>query len=194
MLLKQAATAFWKKRAAEHECEELKEGVWSEPIQALLRRETNESWTDKHRNVMKNGSWKEDTCGRERMTLGGQAKRSVEAAARKKAQRSTGCTIVRHGWKSETGSQRVLGTLKERCYVVSSRRKQWRKFHVSVRRWESDRHRSWGVPVEGLGHVATDGSLFGVSGRWEACGRSVVQLDHDEEMGPMLGMYGTLGC
>ena len=30
------------------------------------------------------------------------------------------------------------------------------------------------------------------SGRWIACGWSVVQFDHDEEMGPMHGMYGTL--
>ena len=41
-------------------------------------------------------------------------------------------------------------------------------------------------------HVVTDGSLLGVSGRWSACGWSVVQLDHDEEMAPMRGMYGTL--
>ena len=28
MLPKQARMACWKKRAAQHECEELKEGVW----------------------------------------------------------------------------------------------------------------------------------------------------------------------
>ena len=49
------------------------------------------------------------------------------------------------------------------------------------------------MPVEGFrNHVVTDGSLLGVSGRWSACGWSVVQLDHDEEMGPMRGMHGTL--
>ena len=30
---------------------ELKEGVWLEPIQASLRRKTDEAWTDKHRNT-----------------------------------------------------------------------------------------------------------------------------------------------
>ena len=35
------------------------------------------------------------------------------------------------------------------------------------------------------------GSLLGVSRWWSACGWSVVQLDHDEEMGPMHGMHGT---
>ena len=34
-------------------CEELKEGVWLEPAQAVLRRKTSESWTDKHRKVRK---------------------------------------------------------------------------------------------------------------------------------------------
>ena len=40
-------------------------------------------------------------------------------------------------------------------------------------------------------HVATDGSLLGVSGKWSACGWSAVQRDHDEEMGPMHGVDGT---
>ena len=35
-------------------------------------------------------------------------------------------------------------------------------------------------------------ALLGVSGKWCACGWSVVQRDHDEEMEPMHGMYGTL--
>ena len=41
----------WKKSAAKHEHEELKERVWLEPIQAMFRRRTNESLTDKHRHV-----------------------------------------------------------------------------------------------------------------------------------------------
>ena len=36
MLLKQARMVHWKKWAAKHECEE--EGVWLEPIQAMLPR------------------------------------------------------------------------------------------------------------------------------------------------------------
>ena len=61
MLLKQARSVYWRKWAAKHECEELKEGVWLEPIQAMLRRKTNETWIDKHRNVMRKlvvkGGW-----------------------------------------------------------------------------------------------------------------------------------------
>ena len=49
------------------------------------------------------------------------------------------------------------------------------------------------MPVEGFRNpVATDGSLLGVSDRWVASVWSVVQLDHDEDVGPMHEMYGTL--
>ena len=37
--------------AAEHECDKFKEGVGLEPTQAMLRRKTNEAWTDKNRHV-----------------------------------------------------------------------------------------------------------------------------------------------
>ena len=36
--LKQARQAYWKRWAAKHEHEELKEGVWLEPIEALMRK------------------------------------------------------------------------------------------------------------------------------------------------------------
>ena len=40
------------------------------------------------------------------------------------------------------------------------------KSHLSVQRWESAKHRRWGLPVEELrSHVATDDSLREVSGR-----------------------------
>ena len=41
-------------------------------------------------------------------------------------------------------------------------------------------------------HVATDGSTDGSSMKVVACAWSVVQLDHDEQLEPMRGMYGTL--
>ena len=51
MFLKQAKMVYWKKLAEKHECEELKEGVWSDPIQAMLCRKTNNVWTGEHRRV-----------------------------------------------------------------------------------------------------------------------------------------------
>ena len=60
-------------------------------------------------------------------------------------------------------------------------------------KWELEKHERWGISAEGFkSHVATDGSLLGTAGKWGACGWSVVQLDHDEEMGPLYGMYGSM--
>ena len=42
------------------------------------------------------------------------------------------------------------------------------------------------------GHVATDCSFLGRAGKWRACGWAVVQLDYDEEMVPLHGMYGSM--
>ena len=44
MLLKQARSTYWKKWAAKHEYEELKEGFWLEPALALLRKKTKKEW------------------------------------------------------------------------------------------------------------------------------------------------------
>ena len=53
-----------------------------------------------------------------------------------------------------------------------------------MRKWESEKHKSWSMPAEGFEcRVATDGSLLGRAGKWGACGWAVVQLDYDEEMG-----------
>ena len=41
-------------------------------------------------------------------------------------------------------------------------------------------------------HAATEGSLLGAAGKWGACGWSVAQLDYDEELGPLHGMYGLM--
>ena len=61
MLLQQARTVYWKKWAAKHEYEELKEGVWLEPPLALLREKTKENSTEKHRHVARKlvleGGW-----------------------------------------------------------------------------------------------------------------------------------------
>ena len=40
--MKQASSTYWRKWAAKHECEELKEGIWLEPALALLRRKTKD--------------------------------------------------------------------------------------------------------------------------------------------------------
>ena len=62
-----------------------------------------------------------------------------------------------------------------------------------MKKWKSEKHKSWGFPAEGCkGYVAADGSLLGMAGKRWACGWSVVQLDFDEEFGPLEVMCGSL--
>ena len=51
MLVQKSRSVYWKKWAAKHEYEELKEGAWLEPGLALLRKKVRENWTENHRNV-----------------------------------------------------------------------------------------------------------------------------------------------
>ena len=72
---------------------------------------------------------------------------------------------------------------------------QWNRGHFSMKKWESEKHKSWSMPAECFkGHVVTDGSLLGAAGKWRACGWAVVQLDYDEELGPLYGMYGSMNA
>ena len=107
MLVQTDRFVCWKKLAAKHEYEELKEGAWMEP---LLRKKVRENWKleQKARTSKKEWKWQRG--------------------------------IVEHPL---CGSQR-------------------NRDHFSMRKWESEKHKSWGMPAEGFkGHVATDGSLLG---------------------------------
>ena len=65
--------------------------------------------------------------------------------------------------------------------------------HFSMKQWEPEKHKSWDMPAEEFkGHVATDSSLLGTTGKCGACGWSVVQLDCDEELGSLYGMYHSM--
>ena len=68
-----------------------------------------------------------------------------------------------------------------------------RQDHFCMGLWESEKHKSWSMPAEGSkGHIATDGSLLENAGKGGARGWAVVQLDYEEVMGPLHGMYGSM--
>ena len=100
MLVQRARSVFWEKWAAEHEYEELKEGVWLEPAPALLRKKVREKRTVKLRNVARKISWKEGGRKRDFSILAGRMQVSVKFATRRKAQKSTGFDTVQNGMKS----------------------------------------------------------------------------------------------
>ena len=176
--------------------------MWLQPILAVLRRTTNEPLTDKHRNVMRelvvegwaqrrpcDIRWSDDMkcrgCDNEEGTEKHRLyHRPSRMEVRDQIPEGLGAPSEKCRRKTGSGSE-----VSHRILRVASR---WRKSHLSV------------SPTVGVGQaqnlgqgfgnrVATDGSVCGVSGRWSACGWSVVQLDHDEEMAelaPFLCLFG----
>ena len=57
MVVQRARSVHWKKWAAKHEYEVLKEGAWLEPGLALLRKKVRENCTEKHRNFARKIFW-----------------------------------------------------------------------------------------------------------------------------------------
>ena len=111
--------------------------------------------------------WKEDGCRIDFSTLVGGMRVSAKTVTRKKAQKSTGSTIVQNGTEldegilqvlSESGSkkrepQRRSGSGQE----VSLRILSVKANGTGVKKWESEKHKSWCMPLEEFkGHVATD--------------------------------------
>ena len=96
MLVQRARSVCWKKWAAKHEYEELKEGAWLEPGPALLRKKVREKWTEEHRNVARK-IFLEVGRKKSHSTLDGRISVSVKLARWRKAQKSTHFTSVRNG-------------------------------------------------------------------------------------------------
>ena len=191
---------------SQHEYEELKEGAWLEPGLALLRKKVRENWTEIHRNVARKifleGGWTQkrlfdidwsgtsqcQACKKEEGTEKHrlyhcpewyEVRREIPEVFRKLEQKAR---TSKEEWKWQ------------RCIVSHPLcDSQWNRGHYSMTKWKSEKHKSWSIPAEGFkGHVATDGSLLENAGKWGACGWAVVQLNYDEEVGPLHGMYDSM--
>ena len=125
-----------------------------------------------------------------------------QACKKEERTENTGHTTAQNGTKSDEIPE-VFRKLEQRARTSKKEWKwqrgivehplsgsQWNRRHFTVRKWEFEKRKSWCLPAEGFkGHVATDGSLLGNAGNWGACVRAVVQLDYDEWMEPLHGMY-----
>ena len=112
--------------------------------------------------------------------LAGRMSVNVKLARWRKAQRSTGSTIALSGTKSdgrfqrpqEVGAkkqehQRRSGSGKEVLLCILSVNADGTGAIFSMRKWASEKHKSWDMPAEGFkGHVASDGSLQGTAAKW----------------------------
>ena len=136
--------------------------MWLEPTKAVLRRQTNEAWTDKHRNVTRKlvveGDWMlkrlyyigwsdEKTCRRCNREEGTEKHRLYHSPC---------CKEVRNQTPEELERGTMGRNLKERSevarrnHIVPCDEGQWKKSHLTVRRWESEKDKSWDMPVEGF--------------------------------------------
>ena len=149
-----------------------------------------------------NWYWKEAGCRRDSSTLAGRMRVSAKPVTRRKAQKSTGSTWYEirreipeafRQWEQKAKTSKKEWKWRRGVAAHPLSESQWNRGHFSMNKWESEKHKSWSMPAEGFkGHVATDGSLLGSAGKWGAGGWSVVQLDHDKELGPLHGMCGSM--
>ena len=160
--------------AAKHEVQELKEGMWLEPFQAVLSRKTNEAWTDKHRHVTRKlvveGGWVQ-----KRLYDIGFVRRKEAPVTREMAQRNTGCTTVFEGSQKPDPEklcqwEHTAKTSKLDCKWqrgITSRplsEGHWKKSHLAVRRWESEKHEKVGAfRLKVFGTMSPPMALLGVS-------------------------------
>ena len=186
ILMQRARSVYWKKWAASHEYEELKEGEWLEPGLALLRKKEKGNWTEKNRNVARKifleGGWTQkrlfdigwsdvSQCQACLIEEGTEKHRFYHCPEWCKVRReiSEAC----RKWEQKA---RTFKELKwQRGIVVHPpSESQWNRGHFSMRKWECEKHKSWCFPAESFKcHVATDGSLLGTAGklmrRWGRC-------------------------
>ena len=130
---------------------------------------------------------KDAGCRNDSSTKVGRMKVSAKPDTRKKEQRSTGSTTAQNGTKSDEIPE-VFRKWEQKARTSKQEWKwqrgivehplsgsQWNRGHFSMRKWESQKYKSWGIPAEGFkGRIATDGphQLF----RSTASGKSVVNF------------------
>ena len=170
MLVQRARSVNWKKRAAKHEHEELKEGVWLEPALALLRKKVREDWTEKHRNVARKifpegGSTQKiifDVGWSDKSEC--QACRKEEGTEKHKLHHCPEWYELRRvipeafrKWEQKARTSKKEWTWQRGTVSHPLTESQSNRVHFSMTKWESEKPKSWRMPAEGFkGHVATD--------------------------------------
>ena len=61
-----------------------------------------------------------------------------------------------------------------------------------MKKWESEKHESWGMPEGFKGHVATGGSLLGTAGKWEHVAGQWCNWIVMKNWGLLHGMYASM--
>ena len=142
---------YWKKWAAKHEYEELKEGAWLEPGFALLRKKVRENWTEKHRNVASKvfleGGWTQKKKAVRCWMVGYQSVSSLPDGGRHRKARPLPLSGMARGEARRSRSFQEVGAKGEnvkegvevakRCCCTPLSESRWNSGH-SIKMWESE--------------------------------------------------------
>ena len=106
--MQQAWLVYWKKWAAKHEYEELKEGIWLEPGCGIAAQENKRRLVRKaSQGGQKIAFGMKVRCRRSFLTLVGRMRVNAKLVTRRKVQKSMGSTIAQNGTRSEGRFQRL---------------------------------------------------------------------------------------
>ena len=104
-LMRHAKNVYRRTWAKKHDIEELKEGVWFEPIKAVLKRTVNHTWTARRaaqaRSCVMSGAWTQKKAKRHELCAESKHCKCCEAEGTE----NTGYTIARGGDRKETTCQ-----------------------------------------------------------------------------------------
>ena len=124
-----AVEGFKKTDLRSAECDELMEGVWLEPIKAMLQRRTNKTWTDKHRHVTKKLVVEESWVQKRVYDTGWSDEKTLEDVTQKKARRRRLCHCCVEG--GQKPDPRRLGQMRAKDQHLKERLKMAKRNHVA---------------------------------------------------------------
>ena len=162
MLVQRARSVCWKKWAAKHEHEELKEGRWLEPGLALLRKKVKEKWTEKHRCVARK-IFLEGSCTQQRpFDIGWSDVSECQAC---QMEEGTGKHRLYHcsewhaarweipeafrKWEQKAKMSKKECKWQRSIVAHPLSESPWNRGYFSMKKWESEKHKGWGMPAEG---------------------------------------------
>ena len=140
-----------------------------EPALALLRKKTKEKWTEKHRNVARKlvleGGWVQKKLH----DIGWSDENECQACHKEEGTEKHRLYHCSEWYEIGQEIQEAFRKWKWQRGIVAHplSESQWNGSHFSMQKWESEKHKSWGMPAESFkGDVTTDGSLLGNAGKW----------------------------
>ena len=157
MLVQRARSVYWKKWAAKHECERLKEGAWLETGLHLLRKKVGVDWTEKHHNVARKifleGGWAQkrlldidwsDTsqCQACQMEEGTEKHRLNHCPEWYEVRREIPEVFIKLEQKARTSKKEWKW---QRGVTHPPSESHWNRGHFSMRKWKSEKHKIWGI-------------------------------------------------